>query len=62
MNDKIKELSEKRDLAMAEMYKALFVRQNATVDYLEKSEIFNKIDAQFKQAIQEEAHNDATKH
>lgn len=62
MSDKIKELSEKRDLAMAEMYKALFVSQNTTVDYLEKSEIFNKIDKQLKQALQEEAENDPAKH
>ena len=58
MSDKIKELSEKRDAAMDEMYKALFVKQNATVDYREKSEIFNKIDEQLKQALQEEANND----
>lgn len=59
MNDKIKELSEKRDAAMEEQYKALFVKQNATADYREKEKIFNEIEAQLKQAIQEEAHNDA---
>ena len=58
MNDKIKELSEKRDAAMDEMYKALFVKQNATVDYREKLETFNKIDEQLKQALQKEANND----
>lgn len=62
MNDKIKELSEKRDAAMDEMYKALFVKQNATVDYREKLETFNKIDEQLKQALQEEAKNDTRQH
>lgn len=62
MSDKIKELSEKRNAAMDEMYKALFVKQNAAADYREKSEIFNKIDEQLKQALQEEANNDTTKH
>lgn len=62
MNNKIKELREKRDAAMDEMYKAMFVKQNAAADYREKSEIFNKIDEQLKQALQEEANNDATKH
>lgn len=62
MNDKIKELSEKRNLAMDEMYKALFVKQNAAADYREKEKIFNKIDEQLKQALQEEANNDATEH
>lgn len=55
MNDKIKELNEKHDLAMAEMYKALFFKQNAEAAFREKEKIFNKIDAQFKQAIQEAA-------
>lgn len=62
MSDKIKELSEKRNLAMDEMYKALFVKQNAAADYREKEKIFNKIDEQLKQALQEEANNDATEH
>ena len=62
MNDKIKELALKRIVAMDEKYKALFVKQNAAADYREKSEIFNKIDEQLKQALQEEANNDATKH
>lgn len=62
MSDKIKELALKRDAAMDEMYKALFVKQNATVDYREKLETFNKIDEQLKQALQEEANNDATEH
>lgn len=43
MSDKIKELSEKRDLAMDELYKALFVKQNSAADYREKLETFNKI-------------------
>lgn len=58
MNDKIKELSEKRNAALIEKYKALFVKNNAAADYREKSEIFNKIDEQLKQALQEEANND----
>lgn len=58
MNDKIKGLSEKRDAALIEKYKALFVKNNAAADYREKSEIFNKIDEQLKQALQEEANND----
>ena len=62
MSDKIKELALKRDAAMDEMYKAMFVKQNAAADYREKSEIFNKIDEQLKQALQKEANNDATKH
>lgn len=62
MSDKIKELSEKRNAAMEEKYKAMFVKQNAAADYREKSEIFNKIDEQLKQALQEEANNDAAKH
>lgn len=55
MSDKIKELSEKRIVAMDEMYKALFAKQNATADYREKLETFNKIDEELKQAVQEEA-------
>lgn len=62
MSDKIKELAEKRDAAMEEKYKAMFVKQNAAADYREKEKIFNKIDEQLKQALQEEANNDATKH
>lgn len=62
MSDKIKELSEKRIVAMDEMYKALFAKQNATADYREKLETFNKIDEQLKQAVQKEANNDATKY
>lgn len=54
MNDKIKELSEKRDLAMDELYKALFVKQNSAADYREKQKIFNELDKQLKQALQEE--------
>lgn len=55
MSDKIKELSEKRDAAMDELYKALFVKSNATADYREKLETFNKIDEQLEQAKKEEA-------
>lgn len=55
MSDKIKELALKRIVAMDEKYKALFVKQNAAADYREKLEIFNKIDEQLKQALQEEA-------
>ena len=62
MNDKIKELSEKRDLAIDEMYKALFVKNNAAADYREKLETFNEIDNQLQEALQKEANNDATKH
>lgn len=40
MSDKIKELREKRDAAM---------------DWREKSNIFNEIDEQLKQALREEA-------
>lgn len=58
MNDKIKELSEKRDAAMVEMYKALFVKRNATADYREKLETFNEIDNQLQEALQKEANND----
>lgn len=59
MNDKIKELSEKRIIAMDEKYKAMFVKQNAAADYREKLETFNKIDNQLQEALQEEANNDA---
>ena len=59
MSDKIKELSEKRDIAMIEKYKALFVKQNATIDYRKKLETFAKIDEQLEQAKKEEAENDA---
>lgn len=62
MSDKIKELSEKRNAAMDEMYKALFVKQNADADYREKLETFNEIDNQLQEALQEEANNDAAKH
>lgn len=55
MNDKIKELSIQRSRAMIEKYKALFVKQNADADYLEKTNTFDKIDGQLKQAIREEA-------
>lgn len=58
MNDKIKELSEKRDAALNAAYKALFVRQNATADYREKLKTFAKIDKQLEQAKKEEAEND----
>lgn len=59
MSDKIKELAHKRLVAMEEKYKAMFVKQNAAADYREKLETFNKIDEQLKQALQEEANNDA---
>lgn len=62
MNDKIKELALKRIVAMDEMYKAMFVKQNAAADYREKEKIFNEIDKQLEQALQEEANNDTTKH
>lgn len=58
MSDKIKELSEKRDAAIDEMYKALFAKQNATIDYRKKLETFAKIDKQLEQAKKEEAEND----
>lgn len=58
MSDKIKELSEKRDAAIDEMYKALFAKQNATIDYRKKLETFAKIDEQLEQAKKEEAEND----
>lgn len=62
MSDKIKELSEKRDAAMEEQYKALFVKQNATADYREKLETFNELDKQLQEALQKEANNDTAKH
>lgn len=37
MNDKIKELSVQRATALFEKYKAMFVKQNADADYLEKN-------------------------
>lgn len=55
MNDKIKELSEKRDAAMMEAYTALFVKDNAIIKYRDKERIFKKLDEQLKQALQEEA-------
>ena len=58
MNDKIKELALKRDAAIDEMYKALFAKQNATIDYRKKLETFAKIDKQLEQAKKEEAEND----
>lgn len=54
MSDKIKELSEKREAAIDEMYKALFAKQNATADYREKLKTFAKIDEQLEQAKKEE--------
>lgn len=62
MNDKIKELCEKHNAALIEKYKALFTRQNAETEYREKTKIFNEIDKQLKQAVQEEANNDTTEH
>ncbi|RIY18570.1 hypothetical protein CJI54_06665 [Bifidobacteriaceae bacterium NR026] len=62
MNDKIKELALKRIVAMDEKYKALFVKQNAAADYREKEKIFNEIDKQLEQALQEEAKRDAAEH
>lgn len=58
MNDKIKELSEKRNAALIEKYKALFVKNNAALDYREKLETFNEIDNQLQEALQKEANND----
>lgn len=58
MNSKIKELSERRDLALTEKYRALIVKQNAEIDYRRKTEVFHIIEAQLKQAVQEEANND----
>lgn len=62
MSDKIKELTEKRDAAMMEAYTALFVKDNAIIKYRDKNRIFNELDKQLKQALQEEAENDATEH
>lgn len=63
MNSKIEELSEKRDAALEEAYVALFIKDNATIKYRNKQKIFNELDKQLKQALQEEeAENDATKH
>lgn len=62
MNDKIKELRDLRDLALTEKYKALIVKQNAGIDYRRKTEVFNEMDEKLKQALQEEAENDATEH
>ena len=59
MSDKIKELSENRDAAMVEAYAALFVKDNATIKYRDKQKIFGELDKQLKQALQEEAENDA---
>lgn len=58
MSDKIKELSEKRDAAMMEAYTALFVKDNSTIKYRDKQKIFDELDKQLKQALQEEANND----
>lgn len=55
MNDKIKELTLKRIVAMDEKYKAMFVKQNAAADYREKLETFNEIDKQLQEALQEAA-------
>lgn len=55
MNDKIKELTEKRDAAFSEKYIALFAKQKADAKFREKEKIYNKIEAQLKQALQEEA-------
>lgn len=62
MNNKIKELREKRAAANFEKHVALFAKQNADADYREKEKIFNELEAQLKQALQEEANNDAAKH
>lgn len=62
MNNKIKELTEKRNAAMMEAYTALFVKNNSTIKYRDKQKIFDELDKQLKQALQEEANNDATKH
>lgn len=55
MNDKIKELRDLRDLALTQKYEALIVKQNAEIDYRNKQKIFNELDKQLQQAIQEEA-------
>lgn len=62
MNDKIKELSEKREAAMIEAYAALFASDAAAIKYRDKQKIFNELDKQLQKALQEEAENDATKH
>lgn len=54
MNDKIKELRERRDLALTEKYKALIVKQNAEIDYRRKTEVFNEMDEKLQEALQEE--------
>jgi conserved domain protein len=59
MNNKIKELREKRAAANFEKHVALFAKQNADADYRKKLETFNKIDEQLQKAVQEEAENDA---
>lgn len=59
MNNKIKELRDLRDLALTEKYKALIAKQNAAIDYRRTTEVFNEMDKKLKQAIQEEAENDA---
>lgn len=59
MNNKIKELREKRAAANFEKHVALFAKQNAAADYRKKLETFNKIDEQLQKAVQEEAENDA---
>lgn len=51
MNDKIKELTERRDLALTQKYEALIVQQNAEIDYRRKTEVFNEMDKKLKQAI-----------
>lgn len=58
MSDKIKELSEKQAVAMVERLKARQAKEAAEAEYREKSNIFNEITAQLKQAVQEEAEND----
>lgn len=62
MNDKIKELTERRDLALTQKYEALIVQQNAEIDYRKKTEVFNEMDKKLKQALKEEAENDTAKH
>lgn len=42
MSDKIKELTKKREAAMIEKYKAMFVLQNAAADYREKQKSSTK--------------------
>lgn len=62
MNNKIKELREKRAAANFEKHVALFAKQNADADYREKEKIFNEINKQLEQALQEEAKRDAAEH